>query len=168
MNIYGIEFYYEKINEDQTDKRTVVLENDVILTHLKGEIKKRELDGRNVADKSKWKFLGKKIGDEVAVANVVYVIDGIKHTDYVLHPYFPLLEKDKRIDEDFIVERPAFDVKVQKSAAPENRDKYRYLNHCWCCGSSIDSNYNEQCPNCYGYFCNECGCCFCHQKLIIH
>jgi len=44
-----------------------------------------------------------------------------------------------------------------------NHPKYtrnvRYNNHCWKCGSKIDSFYNERCSKCGWYICHKCGAC---------
>ena len=34
-----------------------------------------------------------------------------------------------------------------------------YQNHCWRCGSSINSNVNRRCGKCGWYICNNCGAC---------
>lgn len=36
---------------------------------------------------------------------------------------------------------------------------YAYINHCWHCDSTIDSNYCQQCSECGWYICNKCGKC---------
>ncbi|MCB9211237.1 MAG: hypothetical protein H6609_17855 [Ignavibacteriales bacterium] len=44
----------------------------------------------------------------------------------------------------------------------ESCSKYKvktYSNHCWNCGSLIDSKYNAQCESCDWYICNDCGSC---------
>lgn len=40
-----------------------------------------------------------------------------------------------------------------------HRIRYEYQNHCWRCGSSIDSRYNSRCSLCKWYICNKCGAC---------
>jgi len=50
--------------------------------------------------------------------------------------------------DSYICSNPACENKVQK-----------YHNHCWSCGSEIDSKYDSFCDNCEWYICSECGEC---------
>lgn len=34
-----------------------------------------------------------------------------------------------------------------------------YINHCWSCGSTIDSSYCYKCRTCGWYICRTCGAC---------
>jgi Leucine-rich repeat (LRR) protein len=38
-----------------------------------------------------------------------------------------------------------------------------YINHCWRCGSKINSIENEKCNICGFYKCSSCGACFCQK-----
>lgn len=37
--------------------------------------------------------------------------------------------------------------------------KEAYINHCWRCYGSINSNYCRRCSKCGWYICNNCGAC---------
>ena len=34
-----------------------------------------------------------------------------------------------------------------------------YVNHCWSCGRTVDSDYCNKCSSCGWYECNKCGSC---------
>lgn len=82
----------ENINADENGQEELDLDgseivikmNDTITAHLKGEKKERTLYGSRAADPANWKFIGKRIGDQVTVCSVVYVVDSIngKRIDY--------------------------------------------------------------------------------------
>lgn len=64
---------------------------------------------------------------------------------------------------------------ITKVVKDSNQKKYKeyvankprkYENHCWRCGSHIDSDKNEQCSICGWYICSRCGACSedCNRK----
>lgn len=52
----------------------------------------------------------------------------------------------------------------QQSQVNTNKPIYKkeYKNHCWYCGTRIDSNVNAKCNKCNKYYvCSNCGRCLC-------
>ena len=40
-----------------------------------------------------------------------------------------------------------------------------YINHCWKCGASINSQKNQRCPKCNLFKCRKCGHCMCNSGI---
>lgn len=57
------------------------------------------------------------------------------------------------------IQKIIYDINNKLYKEERINELYRYKNHCWNCGSSIDSKNNERCDDCGWYICSRCGAC---------
>ncbi len=134
----GICSYWPKNKDGYYSEYSDELLEEAIDLYIKSVILYKEEKLSIYGDNTKKREL-KRLDNKI----VFYKIGVSRNYDYIKQDFLVFLNKSNR------------DIYLGIEASKARR----YLNHCWNCGASIDSDVNEQCVVCGWYICKKCGAC---------